>query len=148
MKHVRANVNRGPFLGTEDRKRQNLFIENFKKHGIIQKACDACNVERKVVERWIERFPPFVAKMDMAKRMAADYLEAALLERALDGKGNKEASDRLGLAILQAKKAEEYGKDPKRQDKDSVRVIVFKSDLPMPTDDQTAHLQKGKGDKS
>jgi hypothetical protein len=127
------------------KKKMDVWIADFCKHGIIQVACDNTKTERLVVERWLEKWQRFRSSYEMAKRMAADYLEQELRERALSGgKNGYKPSDQIAVAMLEAKKPDEFGKDAKRKQVDSVKMIVFKSDVPPPRDDQTAWLEKGK----
>ena len=144
---------------TKTKSMMDTWLDDFKMHGIIQRACDNTGIDREKVEKWIEKHDKFRERMERGKRMAADYLEAELRDRVLtgrvpkrDSKGNiipgeyeqHRVSDTLAGEMLRAKKQEEYGKDAKAKTFEFARVIVFKSDVPMPTDDQTAKVKEKK----
>jgi len=144
---------------TKTKSMMDTWLDDFKMHGIIQRACDNTGIDREKVEKCIEKHDKFRERMERGKRMAADYLEAELRDRVLtgrvpkrDSKGNiipgeyeqHRVSDTLAGEMLRAKKQEEYGKDAKAKTFEFARVIVFKSDVPMPTDDQTAKVKERK----
>jgi hypothetical protein len=112
-----ARKKRAPATPTEKRKR---FIEVLRKTANVSAAAASATIATSTAYRWRTKIEAFRVAWDDAIGAALDDLEAALLDRAVNGvekpityAGNivatvKTYSDNLALAILRARRPEIY----------------------------------------
>ena len=110
-------------LGVEEGKRQimmDLFIQEFRKRGLITKSAKAIGAERSLIYQWIDKFPEFAQRVEDAKQEVLEAVEEEAYRRALEGterdeyyKGEvigqyREFSDRLLEILLKALAPHKY----------------------------------------
>ena len=96
-------------MGTEKRNRRkpwrNVFLEAYRKTGIVTVSAKAAGVVPQAVSMAMKRNPEFKAEVDAAGEEAADYLEAAAVQRATR---EADPSDTLLIFLLKGRRPAKF----------------------------------------
>jgi hypothetical protein len=66
-------------------KRRAAVVENFRKCGRVDLACDQAGVERSSHYHWLKKHPDYAAAFEAARPQVAGMIEAELHRRAIEG---------------------------------------------------------------
>ncbi len=84
--HARNARGRGNHMTAQARKAvQTLFLEMFRKTGIITDSCQYANIARNTFYGWLEHDETFSLQYHQAEQEASDMLEHLILTRVLNG---------------------------------------------------------------
>ena len=109
-----------PRSATPLRARKAAFIAALTENGVVSKACEAAEIDRRTAYRWRKDDPDLAEQWEDALETFADKIEDAARQRAVDGWdenvtsngkviGTKHVySDSLLLALLKAKRPSQY----------------------------------------
>lgn len=111
-------------------EQKQLFLDALSRSGILAVACKAAGITRQSTVNWRKRDPQFAAAYDDAMADAADLLEEEARRRAYEGVSTLKIigtgdnarevyetrySDQLMLALLKAKKPDEFAERSKAE---------------------------------
>ena len=82
--------------------KKDRFLEVYPKIGTVRAASEAAGISYRTFYRWLEADDNFAAEFAHAKEAAADRLEEALIERAM------ERSDVAAIFILKGLRPDKY----------------------------------------
>lgn len=74
-----------PYNTATKKAKQDAFLEDFARHGIIAKACKTAGIERMTVYQWKEHSETFLLRFNQAFEDAKDNIRAEIYRRAHDG---------------------------------------------------------------
>jgi hypothetical protein len=67
------------------RANQEIFLEEFAKHGNISLACHAAEINRSTLYRWKEKSDTFMMRYNVAAEEAKDAIRAEIHRRGMEG---------------------------------------------------------------
>ena len=126
------------------------FLAAYRETGNVRVACEAAQISRSSIYRWLAQDPDYAEEFEQAKADAVDVLEAEARRRAVDGveelvgwyKGQaggtvRRYSDTLLIFLLKGLKPEVY------RERLEVRGSIAKLDFSRLTDEQLSRIAGG-----
>lgn len=123
--------------GAADREaKRKLFLELFAQNGNYTRSCKEAGLQVFTVEKWIDRDVEFRQRYDIAKQTAADAIEEALRERAINGVvvehpdfTETKYSDNGAIFLLKGQKREKYGDKVETEIKGKIDINITAATL-------------------